>query len=150
LVAYLALKPPSFGSSISVQLSTSQWIALSTALLVSYFYAQYWAEARRSPALAMSLGSLGPGAVAMTKDAVPAESLDETHPTEELDSDTLAEAPSSKRKRKKGGAKGEGSRVEPPRSAAASPAPVIDPTDAGTAPSPPVEGEEAAREEAEP
>jgi phosphatidylglycerol---prolipoprotein diacylglyceryl transferase len=150
LVAYLALKPPSFGSSISVQLSTSQWIALLTALLVSYFYAQYWAEARRSPALAMSLASLGPGAVAMTKDAVPAESLDETHPTEESDSDTLAEAPSSKRKRKKGGAKSEGSRVEPPRSAAASPAPAIDPTDAGTTPSPPVEGEEATREEAEP
>lgn len=56
VVAYLTLKPPSFGASVSVMLSTSQWIALFSALLVSYFYAQYWASARRRPALAMSLG----------------------------------------------------------------------------------------------
>jgi phosphatidylglycerol:prolipoprotein diacylglycerol transferase len=104
IVAYLALKPPSFGSSVSVQLSTSQWIAFVTALTVSYFYAQYSAEARRSPALAMSVASLGPG-------AIPASSNEEESspaPSEEATDDdgedsTLAEAPAPKRKKRKGG-----------------------------------------------
>ena len=38
------------------QLSTSQLIGLLSALAVSYFYAQFWQEARKNPALAMSLG----------------------------------------------------------------------------------------------
>jgi phosphatidylglycerol:prolipoprotein diacylglycerol transferase len=62
VVAYVVLKPPSFGSSVTVILSTSQWIGLITALLVSYFYAQFWDVARRRPRAAMSVASLGPGA----------------------------------------------------------------------------------------
>ncbi len=62
VVAYAILKPPSFGTSVTVVLSTSQWIGLVTALLVSYFYAQFWDVARRRPKAAMSLASLGSGA----------------------------------------------------------------------------------------
>jgi len=56
IVAYVMLKPPSFGQSVNVQLSTSQWIALTTALAVSYFYAQFWQSARKAPVMAMALG----------------------------------------------------------------------------------------------
>lgn len=59
VVAFLALKPVSFGKQVVVQLSTSQWIGFLSACLVSYFYAQFWNEARRAPALAMGLESLG-------------------------------------------------------------------------------------------
>jgi len=61
VVAYAILKPPSFGSSVTVQLSTSQWIGLVSAVLVSYFYAQFWAAARKQPGTAMGPASLGPG-----------------------------------------------------------------------------------------
>jgi phosphatidylglycerol---prolipoprotein diacylglyceryl transferase len=63
LVTYIALKPPSFGASVSMQLSTSQWIGFLTALAVSFFYAQYWDVAQKQPKLAMSVETLGPGAV---------------------------------------------------------------------------------------
>jgi hypothetical protein len=101
LVAYLSLKPPSFGSSVSVMLSTSQWIALISALLVSYFYAQYWAAAQRSPALAMSLG--------IASSVLPSREIEENDEDErssdppEVDiSKTVPEAPVSKRKKRKG------------------------------------------------
>jgi phosphatidylglycerol:prolipoprotein diacylglycerol transferase len=54
--AYLVLRPASFGDTVSVQLSTSQWLALITALICAYFYAKYWELARRSPKLAMATG----------------------------------------------------------------------------------------------
>jgi phosphatidylglycerol:prolipoprotein diacylglycerol transferase len=108
IVAYLALKPPSFGSSVSIQLSTSQWIAFASALSVSYFYAQYWAAARRNPVLAMNLASLGPAAVeTSTATAEPAEAKPEEDdeaapsPIDESDDSTLAEAPAPKRKKRK-------------------------------------------------
>jgi len=41
---------------VPYQLSTSQLIGLSSALAVSYFYARFWDEARKTPKLAMSLG----------------------------------------------------------------------------------------------
>jgi phosphatidylglycerol---prolipoprotein diacylglyceryl transferase len=56
LAAYVMLRPQSFGQSVEIQLSTSQWIGLLTALLVSYFYASYWQRARQAPVLAMALG----------------------------------------------------------------------------------------------
>jgi phosphatidylglycerol:prolipoprotein diacylglycerol transferase len=62
VVAYVMLKPQSFGASISTQLSTSQWIGFLTALAVAFFYAQYADEARKLPAGAMSPDTLGPGA----------------------------------------------------------------------------------------
>ena len=59
IVAFIALKPVSFGKQQAVQLSTSQWIGLLSAVVCSYFYAKFWEEARRSPKLAMGLESLG-------------------------------------------------------------------------------------------
>jgi phosphatidylglycerol---prolipoprotein diacylglyceryl transferase len=110
IVAYIALKPPSFGSSVSIQLSTSQWIGLITALVVSYFYAQYMEVARRSPSLAMSLGTLGPGPKVSEEDSEeePAEGEEAAREAtaEDEESDiTVAEAPGSKRKKKKKGSR---------------------------------------------
>jgi phosphatidylglycerol:prolipoprotein diacylglycerol transferase len=56
IVAYLALRPASFGQTEPYQLSTSQIIGLLSALTVSYFYGRFWADAGKHPALAMSLG----------------------------------------------------------------------------------------------
>lgn len=55
VIAFFMLKPASFGSSVVVQLSTSQLIGVISAALVAYFYARYWEEARRSPQMAMAL-----------------------------------------------------------------------------------------------
>lgn len=56
VVAYVALKPATFGQTVSYQLSTSQLIGLLSALAASYFYARFWEQARKSPKLAMSIG----------------------------------------------------------------------------------------------
>ncbi|MDB4994969.1 MAG: Prolipoprotein diacylglyceryl transferase [Myxococcaceae bacterium] len=59
IVAYVMLVPQSFGKSLSVQLSTSQLIALTSGLAVSFFYARMWTDARRNPHMAMALGYYG-------------------------------------------------------------------------------------------
>ncbi len=56
VIAYLALKPASFAGTLPYQLSTSQLIGLFSALAVAFFYTRFWEEARKNPALAMSLG----------------------------------------------------------------------------------------------
>jgi phosphatidylglycerol:prolipoprotein diacylglycerol transferase len=56
VVAYLALKPASFGQAVAYQLSTSQLIGVLSALAVAFFYARFWEEARKNPRLALSLG----------------------------------------------------------------------------------------------
>ncbi len=95
VVAFVMLKPPSFGKQISVQLSTSQWIGLLSAVVCAYFYAQFWERARKSPKLAMSLESLG--------DIKPTE--DDMRPKKKADDDEEdedAEDEKPKRKKKKG------------------------------------------------
>jgi phosphatidylglycerol:prolipoprotein diacylglycerol transferase len=77
VVAYLILRPPSFGESVTVQLSTSQWIGLVSALLVSYFYHRFWNVARKEPGISMSLESLGPGAEAAAAQAAEADESDD-------------------------------------------------------------------------
>jgi len=57
IVAYFKLRPASFGGQVNIQLSTSQLIAVLTGLVVSYFYARFWQDARRSPKLAMAIGN---------------------------------------------------------------------------------------------
>ncbi|MDF2697308.1 MAG: Prolipoprotein diacylglyceryl transferase, partial [Labilithrix sp.] len=59
IVAFIALRPVSFGKQQAVQLSTSQWIGLLSAVVCAYFYAKIWETARKSPKLAMGLESLG-------------------------------------------------------------------------------------------
>ena len=78
VVAYAILKPPTFGSSVTVVLSTSQWIGLVTALLVSYFYAQFWDTARRAPKAAMGLASLGPAVEKLAAGGASAHEDDES------------------------------------------------------------------------
>jgi phosphatidylglycerol:prolipoprotein diacylglycerol transferase len=58
IVAYAALKPASFGQTVPYQLSTSQLIGVGSALVVAFFYARYWEDARKNPRLAMSLGDV--------------------------------------------------------------------------------------------
>ncbi|MGO8999795.1 MAG: prolipoprotein diacylglyceryl transferase [Polyangiaceae bacterium] len=108
VVAYIALKPPSFGASVSTQLSTSQWIGFFTALAVSFFYAQFWDVARKQPKLAMSPETLGAGAVEeLGKEAKEkAEDGDDDEDAEEGDEDverklteTKAEAPRPKHRK---------------------------------------------------
>lgn len=59
IVAYVILVPPKYGGHLGYQPSTSQWIGLLSAVLVSIAYASFWERARKSPKLAMSLESLG-------------------------------------------------------------------------------------------
>ena len=56
VIAYLALKPATFGKTEPYQLSTSQLIGFLSAVVVSFFYARFWDEARKHPKLAMSIG----------------------------------------------------------------------------------------------
>lgn len=56
VVAYLLMKPASFAGTVPYQLSTSQLIGLFSALAVAFFYTRFWEEARKNPALALSLG----------------------------------------------------------------------------------------------
>jgi phosphatidylglycerol:prolipoprotein diacylglycerol transferase len=56
VIGYLAMKPASFAGTVPYQLSTSQLIGLFSALAVAFFYTRFWEEARKNPALAMSLG----------------------------------------------------------------------------------------------
>jgi phosphatidylglycerol:prolipoprotein diacylglycerol transferase len=103
VIAYLMLKPPSFGASVSIMLSTSQWIAVLSALTVSYFYAQYWQASRKSPKLAMSLESLGEGAASPApeskgkEESPESDSEAEESAEEEPDEETAADAPASMR-----------------------------------------------------
>jgi phosphatidylglycerol:prolipoprotein diacylglycerol transferase len=160
IVAYLALKPPSFGNTVSIQLSTSQWIAFASALTVSYFYAQYSAAARRSPALAMSVASLGPGAVVASEDGASSPPDEERSPgpgeppelettDDDGDDSTLAEAPAPKRKKRKGArTKGAGDKAS--KATAAPEGPMASKEEPGASPSPPAEPEEGPPEEAKP
>jgi phosphatidylglycerol:prolipoprotein diacylglycerol transferase len=95
VVAYILLKPASFGGSVNVQLSTSQWIALTTALLVSYYYAKFWEDARKNPRLAMSLGAVG-----KTKDAAGADE-DEEEEAEDVEKEDEEEGRAVQDKKKK-------------------------------------------------
>lgn len=96
IASYIALKPQSFGQSVNVQLSTSQWIALTTALAVSYFYAQFWQSARKAPAMAMALGE---GAT-IEQDEEERENEEEEKERAEADAEKDP-APKKKKKKKK-------------------------------------------------
>jgi len=113
IVAFIALKPASFGKQQAVQLSTSQWIGLFSAVVCAYFYAQFWETARKSPKLAMGLESLG-DIKATADDVAPRrkklddeddDSADDVESDEVADEDTAPEAPVAKKPKKKKGLK---------------------------------------------
>jgi phosphatidylglycerol:prolipoprotein diacylglycerol transferase len=95
IVAFIALRPASFGKQEAVQLSTSQWIGLFSAIVCSYFYAKFWEEARKSPKLAMSLETLGdikPTQDDMAPRRRKADDEDEDEDGAEAEADAEAEA----------------------------------------------------------
>jgi phosphatidylglycerol:prolipoprotein diacylglycerol transferase len=105
IVAFVALRPESFGKTQQVQLSTSQWIGFLSALICSYFYAKFWETARKSPKLAMGLESLGD--IKPTQDDIAPrrkkadedeEEDEETSASEEDDDSNDAERPSEAEK----------------------------------------------------
>ncbi|MFO0740961.1 MAG: prolipoprotein diacylglyceryl transferase family protein [Labilithrix sp.] len=119
IVAFVMLRPASFGKQQSVQLSTSQWIGLASAVLCAYFYAKFWEEARKSPKLAMGLESLG-DIKATADDMAPrrpkrddddedenenADDEEESKAEESEEEKTAPEAPVAKKPKKKKGLK---------------------------------------------
>ncbi len=101
IVAYLVLKPASFGSQMNVQLSTSQLIGLTTGLIVSYFYARFWQDARKHPHMAMALGvdgDLDHQARSDDEESAADEAADEE--TEAQSDDTADAAPVPRRAKK--------------------------------------------------
>lgn len=56
LGVFVWFKPADFASATGIKFTVSQWLALVSSLLVSFFFAQLWQEARTQPKLAMSLG----------------------------------------------------------------------------------------------
>jgi phosphatidylglycerol:prolipoprotein diacylglycerol transferase len=68
-IAFVSLAPPSFGQHVEIQLSTSQWIAITSALVVAFFYARDFQEARKNPrnALGIWVGGQPPEGTATTK-----------------------------------------------------------------------------------
>jgi phosphatidylglycerol:prolipoprotein diacylglycerol transferase len=101
IVAYFVLRPKSFAQSVNVQLSTSQWIALVTALMVSYFYAAFWQDARKRPVMAMALGE---GAVSEDELAKKERAEDDDAERAEADDDGESEGEARetiKKKKKK-------------------------------------------------
>jgi phosphatidylglycerol:prolipoprotein diacylglycerol transferase len=73
--SFLILKPATFAGAVPYQLSTSQLIGLLSALTVSLFYARFWEQARKHPALAMSVGDRA--AIREMKGEAPDEDDDE-------------------------------------------------------------------------
>jgi phosphatidylglycerol:prolipoprotein diacylglycerol transferase len=55
VVAYLLLRPPSFADQTLVQLSTSQWVAVLTAVPAAVAYGIYFKAAQAHPESAMAL-----------------------------------------------------------------------------------------------
>jgi phosphatidylglycerol:prolipoprotein diacylglycerol transferase len=122
IMAFIMLRPASFGKQQAVQLSTSQWIGMASAVVCAYFYAKFWEEARKSPKLAMGLESLG-DIKATEDDLAPRrkkhdddddddhdhdDELDEPEPKADADAseeETAPEAPVAKKPKKKKGLK---------------------------------------------
>jgi phosphatidylglycerol:prolipoprotein diacylglycerol transferase len=95
LVAYLLLKPSTFGQTEPYQLSTSQLIGVGSALAVSLFYARFWEEARKNRSLAMSIGDRA--AIAALKGEDPNDERDEEEEEGEHGLHRTAEEASGKR-----------------------------------------------------
>jgi phosphatidylglycerol:prolipoprotein diacylglycerol transferase len=100
IVAFFMLKPGQFESD-PYNLSTSQFIGLLSAVLVAYFYAKLWEEARKNPKQAMALGLPNEGKEKKKKKAAPepepeAEEEEEEDEEEEEEAKKPAEKPAKK------------------------------------------------------
>ena len=111
VVAYVMLRPPSFGASMSTQLSTSQWIGFLRRWRWRSSTRSQADEARKQPEGAMSPETLGPGAateLAREAGVAKGEERGDEEESEEADESgedaeaaltvTKAEAPSPKKR----------------------------------------------------
>jgi phosphatidylglycerol:prolipoprotein diacylglycerol transferase len=104
IVAFVILRPQSFAKQQAIQLSTSQWIGLLTAVVCSFFYAKFWETARKSPKLAMGLESLGD--IKATRDDLgprrrERDEADEENDGDVADSEDVPKPPAKKKGLKK-------------------------------------------------
>jgi hypothetical protein len=99
IVAFIALKPGQFESD-PYMLSTSQFIGLLSAVVVAYFYAKLWEEARKNPSAAMSLG-LPSEAKKKKKKAVVEEPEEEDEEEDEEEEEESPEPVAAKKKPEK-------------------------------------------------
>jgi phosphatidylglycerol:prolipoprotein diacylglycerol transferase len=105
LIVFFALKPESFGTSVTVQLSTSQAVALSTGFSACMAFSVYYQAALAHPAAAMTIvlppelmegGAAADAAVSKVADED--DEAEEAKPKKAVDE---AEAAPRKKKRKK-------------------------------------------------
>ena len=89
VIGYLALRPASFAGTVPYQLSTSQLIGLFSALAVAFFYTRFWEEARKNPALALSLGDAA--TIRALKGEVAEDEAEEEDESEEEESEEAGE-----------------------------------------------------------
>jgi len=82
IVAFFMLKPGQFESD-AYNLSTSQFIGLLSAVIVAYFYAKLWEEARKNPKQAMALGLPNEAKTKKKKKAEPEPEPEEEEEEEE-------------------------------------------------------------------
>jgi phosphatidylglycerol:prolipoprotein diacylglycerol transferase len=96
LVAYLTLRPGSFVTASLIQLSTSQWVGLFTAVAVAVAFMVYWKAAEAHPAEAMALNLS-----AFHAEQAKLEGKTSRATEEEDETDDEEEAPKKKAKKKK-------------------------------------------------
>jgi phosphatidylglycerol:prolipoprotein diacylglycerol transferase len=98
LVAFLAMRPGSFMTASIVQLSTSQWVGVLTAVAVSVAYMIYWKAAEAHPAEAMVINLKGFQADQANLEA---KKTGEEEEPEADEAEEEEEAPRKKAKKKK-------------------------------------------------
>jgi phosphatidylglycerol:prolipoprotein diacylglycerol transferase len=99
IIAYLVLKPASFGGSVAVQLSTSQLIGVITAAAVAFYYAKFWQDAMVRPKAAMNLELPPEFATTRKPPGVRARDDRDEDDDERDESATHVEAPVAKKRR---------------------------------------------------
>jgi len=100
ILAFIKLKPGQFETD-PYNLSTSQFVGLVSAVVVAYFYAKYWEQARKNPKAAMSLGLIEEGKKKKKKAEAPAPvSEEEDDEEEDEDEEEQPKAASAKVKAK--------------------------------------------------
>jgi phosphatidylglycerol:prolipoprotein diacylglycerol transferase len=98
LVAFLAMRPGSFMTANIVQLSTSQWVGVLTAVAVSVAYMIFWKAAEAHPAEAMVINLRGFQA---DQAKLEAKKSGEEEEPEADEAEEEEEAPRKKAKKKK-------------------------------------------------
>jgi phosphatidylglycerol---prolipoprotein diacylglyceryl transferase len=119
LVMYFAYRPETFGTTTTLEYSTSQAVALTTGFAASIAFAVYYKAAMAYPEQAMALG-LPNGSNA---GAAIADHDDEDEETPESEREDQARASSRKPAEDKSSGKGRGGKAEPVKRSAASGSP---------------------------